>query len=114
MLQRGLSFGAFSLAKATHLFDTSLSISFLITMGISFGCEVVTYPFAVLMKRMMMQVANQDKLFKSPIDCLKFTLEREGFRGLYRGYLLSLIITFNRFVMMIYFESSLSLPDLFN
>lgn len=113
MLQRGLSFGAFSLAKATHLFDSNVTISFLIAMGISFGCEAITYPFAVMMKRMMMQVANQDKLFKSPIDCLKFTLEREGFRGLYRGYLLSLIITFNRFIMLIYFDSSLSLRDLF-
>ena len=113
MLQRGLSFGAFSLAKATHIFDTSVSISFIIAMGISFGCELITYPFAVLMKRMMIQVANQEKLFKSPLDCLKFTLEREGFKGLYRGYLLSLIITFNRFIMLIYFESSLSLRDLF-
>ncbi len=114
MLQRGLSYGAFSLAKVSHLFDTSVSISFLFAMAISFGCEAITYPFAVLMKRMMMQVANQDKLFKSPLDCLKFTLEREGFRGFYRGYLLSLIINFNRFVMLIYFESSLNLKDLFN
>ncbi len=54
MLQRGLSYGAFSLAKVSHLFDSNVTISFLVAMAISFGCEAITYPFAVLMKRMMM------------------------------------------------------------
>lgn len=101
------------MAKAYRLFETSLTMSVLIATGTTFACEAITYPFVVLMKRMMMQSANQERIFKSPIDCLKFTLEREGFRGLYRGYVLSLIISFNRFLLMLYFESSISFKDLF-
>ena len=88
-------------------------MSVLVAAASTFTSEAVTYPFVVLMRRMMMQSANQERIFKSPIDCLKFTLEREGFRGLYRGYLLSWIISSNRFLMMMYLESSISLKDLF-
>jgi hypothetical protein len=101
MAQRGLAFGAFSVARNTTIFDGSVTLSFIAAMVISFTSELLTYPFAVLMKRMMYQAGQQTKIFKSPLDCLKFTLEREGLRGLYRGYLVSLLITLNRFLLML-------------
>jgi hypothetical protein len=55
MLQRGLAYGAFSLARATPVFDGSITLSFIAAMVISFTSEMLTYPFAVLMKRMMIQ-----------------------------------------------------------
>jgi len=53
MAQRGLAFGAFSLARNTTVFDGSVTLSFIAAMVISFTSELLTYPFAVLMKRMM-------------------------------------------------------------
>ena len=53
MAQRGLAFGAFSVARTTSIFDGSVTLSFLAAMVISFSAEALTYPFAVLMKRMM-------------------------------------------------------------
>ncbi len=55
MIQRGLNFGVYSLAKVSGWFDNDrVLLTFLAAMGISFFSEVITYPFAVIMKRMML------------------------------------------------------------
>jgi len=61
-------------ARTTSIFENSVTLSFLIAMVISFSAELLTYPFAVLMKRMMYQAGQKTKIFKSPLDCLRFTL----------------------------------------
>ncbi|TNV76970.1 hypothetical protein FGO68_gene639 [Halteria grandinella] len=101
LLQRSFSYAFFTTAKAAGLFETDrLTLQFALAMFLSFASEALTYPFAVIMKRMMLQAGHgTGRLFKNPIDCLKMTLQREGPRGLYRGYLLSVFITFNRFLV---------------
>ena len=74
MLQRGLSFGIFSLASELGVFQLNLMISFVVALSISFASEALTYPFSVLMRRMMIQSGHSVKAFSSPWACLKMTL----------------------------------------
>ena len=74
VFQRGLSYGLFSLASALGLFKLSMTMSFFIAIAITFGSEILSYPFSVLMKRMMMQAGHADKLYRDPWSCLRVTL----------------------------------------
>jgi len=107
VFQRGLSYGLFSLASALGLFKLSMTLSFFIAIAITFGSEILSYPFTLLMKRMMMQAGYADKLYRDPWSCLKMTVQREGAAGLYRGYLLSLFIVVNRYILSNYIDEDI-------
>ena len=81
--------------KQTHSSTPQLPIQYILMFGMisSFVAQTVTYPLGVVRMRLQAQGMTLDRpiLFSSPLDCFVKTYQSAGVRGLYSGYIPSLL-----------------------
>lgn len=67
-------------------YSMQLLKNYLINTAVVALAGTISYPFMVVKERMQVQLGWDEQKFITARECIKHTLKKEGFRGLYRGY----------------------------
>ena len=68
------------------------------------GSETISYPLDTVKRRMMMQSARGDILYKNSIECTKKIYDKEGIRGFMKGAFSNLIRGFGSAICLVLFD----------
>eukprot|EP00483_Globobulimina_turgida_P004328 UN04337 len=117
-IYRGLQIGGYDALKRIYNIDLKnknknnnldtiiLGKSFALSYGVSATAMTIAYPFDTIRRKMMMQAGvNKDyREYKNMFECWKHIVERNGYKGLYKGLGVNYFRAFGSSIVLVLFD----------
>eukprot|EP01017_Pseudomicrothorax_dubius_P035410 TRINITY_DN4954_c0_g1_i1.p1 TRINITY_DN4954_c0_g1~~TRINITY_DN4954_c0_g1_i1.p1 ORF type:complete len:294 (+),score=28.63 TRINITY_DN4954_c0_g1_i1:113-994(+) len=84
VVYRASYFGFYECTKR-HTRHSSILVKFLVAQGVVILAGLVSYPFDLIRKRLILQLGSDTQIYTGFIDCLLSIIKEEGFSGLFKG-----------------------------
>jgi solute carrier family 25 (adenine nucleotide translocator) protein 4/5/6/31 len=85
-LYRGLYFGSYDSGKGVVINnESSFAKKFLFAQMCVIFSETISYPTDTIKRKLMLQAAKKEVMYKGPIDCIRKVWKSEGYIGFMRG-----------------------------